>query len=96
MGGSGALGLALGHVRNAAAGFLGVDDPSGESLFLAAECVDLEGVFADLGVEPVFVEPGLGPLESLARASVVLGSARGGVPLVVWAGLQALRARASR
>jgi len=74
MGGSGALGLALGHVRNATAGFLGVDDPSGESLFLAAECVDLEGVFADLGVVPVLVEPAIrfAPAETVRVVSGLL------------------------
>ena len=93
---SGALGLALGHVRNAVAGFWAVEDPSGESLFWAAECVDLEGLFADLGVVPVFVEPGLDPLASLDAAAAVLSEARGRVPLALWAALQAVRSRASR
>ena len=44
------LGLALGHVRNAASAFWAADDPSDECLFLAAECVDVEGLFSELGV----------------------------------------------
>jgi hypothetical protein len=39
--------VGLGHVRNAAA-FLAADDPSSECLFLAAECLDLEGLFREL------------------------------------------------
>ena len=38
-----ALGLALGHVRSAVVAFVAAEDPSGESLFLAAECLELEG-----------------------------------------------------
>ena len=44
------LGRVLGHVRNAASAFLAVDDPSSECLFLAVECLDLEGPFTELGV----------------------------------------------
>ena len=58
--GSWALGLALGHVRNAVVAFVAAEDPSGESLFLAAECLELEGLFAELGVEPELVDAGRG------------------------------------
>ena len=89
-----ALGLALGHLRNAAVGFAARGDVSDESAFLAAECLDLEGLFADVGVVPEVVVSGLSPSESLERASRLLESGRGHVPLGLWSGLQALRARA--
>jgi hypothetical protein len=94
--GSWALAVALGHVRNAVVEFVSADDCSGESLFLAAECLDLEGLFAELGVEPEFVDPGPDAIESLEAASDVLDAARPVVPLAVWAGLQAVRAMAGR
>ncbi len=92
----GGLGLAWGHVRNAAAAFLAVDDPSGECLFLAADCLDLEGLFSELGVAPEFVDETVDAIGSLDRAAAVLEAVRPGVPLAVWAGVQALRARAAR
>ncbi len=96
MDGSVALGLASGHVRNAAAAFLTAVDPSGESLFLAAECLDLEGLLSDLGVVPEVVEEGLDAAGSLEQAAAVVALVRPVVPLAVWAPLQALRARALR
>lgn len=86
------LGVALGHVRNAAAGLLVVEDPSGESLFAFAECVDVEDLLADLGVVPEVVPEGLSPAESLTAASDLLQGV-GSVPLGVWVALQAVRAR---
>ncbi len=68
----------------------------GESLFLAAECLELEGRFADLGVEPELVDPSMDAIASLDAASEALATARSTVPLILWAGLQAVRARASR
>ena len=91
-----ALGLALGHVRSAVAAFVEAEDPSGESMFLAVECLELEGLFADLGVEPSLVDPGVDAIESLDAASEVLAATRQVVPLALWAGLQAVRARAAR
>ena len=91
-----ALGLALGHVRSAVVAFVAAEDPSGESLFLAAECLELEGLFADLGVEPSLVDPGVDAIASLDAASEALVAARPVVPLALWAGLQAVRARAAR
>jgi hypothetical protein len=96
MGGPVELGLALGHVRNAASAFLAVDDPSSECLFLAAECLDLEGLFTELGVAPEFVDEGLDAAGSLSRASVLLEEIRPVVPLAVWAAMESLRARAAR
>ncbi len=90
-----ALGLALGHVRNALIVFAAVDDPSGESSFLALECLDLEGLIGGLGVDPESVEPDLDAAGSLTAASDLLWVARDRVPLVVWAALQGLRSRAS-
>ena len=96
MDGSCALGLALGHVRNAAAAFVAAEDDSGESLFVAAECLELEGLFADFHVIPVPVDAGLGGVESLQAAAVALGNDPTSVPLTVWVGVEALRARVSR
>ena len=90
------LGLALGHVRNAASAFWAADDPSDECLFLAAECVDVEGLFSELGVVPELVEADLDPVVSLERASAALEAVRQAVPLAVWAAVQALRAKAAR
>ena len=90
------LSRALGHVRNAASAFLAVDDPSSECLFLAVECLDLEGLFTELGVAPEFVDEGLDAAGSLSRASALLEEIRPVVPLAVWAAVQALRARTAR
>ena len=96
MNGSLDLARALGHVRNAVVAFIAADDPSGESLFLAGDCLDLEGLFADLGVEPELVDPGVDARASLDSASEALAAARPVAPLALWAGLQAVRARAAR
>ncbi|MBK8459520.1 MAG: hypothetical protein IPL43_04430 [Micropruina sp.] len=96
MNGSLDLARALGHVRNAVVAFVAADDPSGESLFLAGDCLDLEGLFADLGVEPELVDPERDAATSLDAASEALTAARPGAPLALWAGLQAVRAKASR
>ena len=96
MDGSLDLARALGHVRNAVVAFVAAEDPSGESLFLAGDCLDLEGLFTDLGVEPELVDPGVDARASLDSASEALAAARPVAPLVLWAGLQAVRAKASR
>lgn len=92
--GSEALGRAWGHVRNAAAAFLTEPDPTDEGLFLAAECVDVEGLFTELGVVPEVVEDGLDAVGSLEQASEALASVRAVVPLAVWSAVQVLLARA--
>jgi hypothetical protein len=86
----------LGHVRNAASAFLAVDDPSSECLFLAAECLDLEGLFTELGVAPEFVDEGLDAAGSLTRALALLEDIKPVVPPAVSAALQALQSRAAR
>lgn len=96
MNGSLELARALGHVRNAVVAFVAADDPSGESLFLAAECLELEGLFAQLGVEPELLDPEPDARASLDAASHALAGARPLVPLALWAGLQVVRARAPR
>ncbi len=96
MDGSLDLARALGHVRNAVVAFVAAEDPSGESLFLAGDCLDLEGLFADLGVEPELVDPGVDARASLDSASEALAAARPVAPLALWAGLQAVRARTAR
>ena len=90
------LGRALGHVRNAANAFWEADDPSGECLFLAADCLDVEGLFSELGVVPVVVDSELDPVVSLDRSVELLAAVRPVVPVAVWAAVQALRARAAR
>lgn len=90
------LSRALGHVRNAASAFFAVDDPSSESLFLAADCLDLEGLFTELGVAPEFVDEGLDAAGSLSRASAMLEEIRPVVPLAVWVAVESLRTRAAR
>lgn len=96
MNGSLELARALGHVRNAVVAFVAADDPSGESLFLAAECLDLEGLFAELGVEPELVDPEPDARTSLDSASDALAGARPLVPLALWAALHAVLAKAAR
>ena len=91
-----ALAVALAHLRNAATAFVSADDPSGESLFLAAECLDLEAWFVELGVAPALLEPAVDPVVSLDAASAALAGGRSFVPLGRWAGLQSLRARTRR
>ena len=96
MNGSVGLARALGHVRNAVVAFVAAEDPSGESLFLAAECLDLEGLFAEWGVEPELLDPEPDAAASLDAASEALAAARPDAPLALWAALQAVRARAAR
>lgn len=94
--GSFALAVALGHLRDAATAFLSADDPTGESLFLAAECRDLEAWFVELGVTPARLEPAADAAASLDAASAALAAGQSFVPLGLWAGLQSLRARSAR
>jgi len=91
-----ALGLVLGHVRGAVVAFAAADDPTGESLFLAAQCLDLEGLFGAFGVALEPVDSGVDALASLDAASDLLASARPVVALALWAALQLLRAKAAR
>ena len=93
---SSAVGRALGHVRNAVAVFVATNDSSGESLFLAAECLELEGVFADLGVAPEPVDAEVDALEWLRAASRELSEASSSVPRAVRDAVEALLARVSR
>lgn len=93
---TGGLGFAWGHVQNATTAFLAVDDPSSECLFLAAECLDLEGLFTELGVAPESVDEGLDAVGSLSRAAALLEEIGPVVPLEVWVAVQSLRARAAR
>lgn len=90
------LSSALGYVRNAAVEFLATGDDSGESMFLAAECLALEGLFVELGVEPELVVPCGDAIEELDAACEVLAASQSSVPLSLWAALQAVRGRAAR
>lgn len=80
----------MGHVRNAVAGFVATNDGSGESLFLAAECLELEGLFAELGVTPEPVDAELDAVESLRAASRERTEASFSVPRVVRDAVEAL------
>lgn len=64
-------------------------------MFLAAECLELEGLFAELGVEVELVDPEVDATVSLDAAAEALSQGRPLVPLALWAALQALRARAA-
>lgn len=90
------LSLALGHLRNAAAGFIRQPDPTGEAMFLAAECLDVECLVTELGVLPEWLpDDGATPSECLARSVEVLESApASAVPLGVWAAVKALHDKA--
>lgn len=90
------LSLALGHLRNAAAGFIKKPDPTGEAMFLAAECLDVECLVTELGVLPEWVpDDGATPAECLARSVAVLeGAPASAVPLGVWAAVKALHDKA--
>lgn len=90
------LGRALGFVRCATRAFVAEVDPSGEGLFLASECLDVEALFAELGVVPELVNADLSAVEALERAAAELAGVRRFVPLGLWAAVQALRARAVR
>ena len=95
MDGSSAVGRALGHIRNAVVAFVTTDDGSGESLFLAAECLELEGTLAELGVTPEPVDPGLDAVESLRAASRELNAARSSAAQALCSGIEMLLARIS-
>lgn len=96
MNGADELGLVLGHLRNAAAGFLRQPDPTGEAMFLAAECLDVECLLSELGAVPEWLpDDGASPVECLARSVRVLEAApASAVPFGVWAALRALHDRA--
>ena len=95
MDGSSAVGRALGHIRNAVVAFVTADDRSGESLFLGAECLELEGTLAELGVTPEPVYPGLDAVESLRAASRELTAARSPAAQALCSGTELLLARIS-
>ena len=93
---SSAVGRALGHVRNAVAAFVATDDGSGESLFLAGDCLELEGLFAEFSVTPEPVDTELEPVDSLRAASRELAEASSPVPPAVRDAVEALLAKASQ
>jgi hypothetical protein len=90
------LAMVLGHVRNAVAAFAQADDPSGESLFLAADCLELEGHLVGLGLAPVSIPPDPDGFACLASAAALLGEQPELVPPLVWESLQLLLARAEQ
>jgi hypothetical protein len=90
------LAAALGYVGNAVVELLSKEDASGEALFLAAECLDLEGRFAEFGIEAEPVEPLGDAIEALDAACEVLAASQSPVPLSLWAALQAVRVKTAR
>ena len=75
---------------------LGEPDAVPHSVGLAAECRGLEAWFVELGVAPAVLEPTADPVDALDAASAALAGGEAFVPLGLWAGLQALRAKANR
>ena len=71
----------MGFVRCATRAFVAEVDPSGEGLFLASECLDLEALFAELGVVPALVDGDLSAVGALERRRP---SSRGCVRLCRW------------
>lgn len=92
----GGLGWALGHLRSATAWWVAAVDPSGESLFLAAEGLEVEALFAAWGVVPEEVDPVADPLVALQLAIRELDAVRPTVPVGLWAAVHALQTRAER
>ena len=90
------LAVVLGHVRNAVAAFARADDPTGESLFLVADCLELEGYLVGLGLAPIVVDPDPNGFACLASAAALLGDQPELVSPLVWESLQRLLARAER
>ncbi len=84
-----ALGEALGHIRNATAALLGVDDPTGESVLLGAQGLGLQDMLGD--VWPACIADECTAAESLAEAERLLAGVIDHVPLRVWATLRSLR-----
>jgi hypothetical protein len=84
-----ALGEALGHIRNATVALLGVDDPTGESLLLAAQGLGLQDMLGD--VWPAYIADERTAAESLAEAERMLAGVIDHVPIGVWAALRSLR-----
>lgn len=84
-----ALGLSLGHVRNATETLLAADGQTTESLLLGMRCLDLQSMFGE--VWPAWI-PNVGTAsESLARAEDELAAILDDVPLAIWAALRSLR-----
>ena len=90
-----AMSEAFGHVRSAAAELLKADDPSGDSLWMGAQALDLVEMFDELDVEPAVVGAGLSAAESLVFAAGLLEQERDRVPLAIWSQLRVLLDRVS-
>ncbi len=84
------LAQALGHLRQAGHQLLGLSDPSGQALLLAAQVLDLEELLRELEVEPTYVSAAASAASSLAAASKHLIGAAPVVPSRVWPALQNL------
>lgn len=91
-----AAGEALAHLRHAYAGFLALDDPTGQAGFLAADCLEVTHLFAEVGVlHPGDVDSGLAPLASLDQAVALLDRLPIAGPwAAIHAGIRALHAKA--
>lgn len=85
------LGEALGHIRNATSELLGADDPTGESLLLGIQGLELQEMLGD--VWPAYIPDDRTAAESLGEAEQLLGEVIDSVPLAVWAALRSLRAQ---
>lgn len=84
------LAHALGYLRQAGHQLLGLSDPSGQALLLAAQVLDLEELLRELEVEPTYVSAADSAASSLAAASKHLICAAPVVPSSVWPAVQNL------
>lgn len=91
-----AAGEALAHLRHAYAGFLALDDSTGQAWFLAADCLEVTHLFAEADVlHPGDVVPGLSPIASLDQAVALLDRLPiAGSWAAIHAGIRALHTKA--
>lgn len=78
------LAEALGHLRQAAHQLLAADDPTGRSMALATEILDIENLLEELGIEPAWVPTSPAPAQSLTAAARLLSNAADMLPSDIW------------
>lgn len=81
---------AMGYIRVAISDLLAADDPTGRSLELAGQALDIEEAFDEMNVEPTYIEPGIETKVALATAAALLQQSPSQVPLGVWGRLRRL------
>jgi hypothetical protein len=83
------LGEAVGHLRNATEMLLAAEDPSGTSLLLGVESLELQDMLGEIW--PAYIEDDRTAAESLAKAESLLAQVIDDVPLAVSVRLRSLR-----